>query len=211
MKNKFHRYDFENPPGDISDEDEMNIKSANLERFIKMVRSETFFVLDTETTGLTNRAEICQIAIIDHEGTPLLNTYVRPQRHIPGDATKIHGIRWSDVMSSPDWETVRGLVLDTIEGENVVVYNAVYDRRLMHQSDEALSLEKIEWGKLSKYFCAMEAFAEIYGEWNEYRGNYRWQPLNEALRHYKLESPAEAHTALADCQSTLAVCRAMLK
>jgi len=189
----------------------MNIKSVDLERFIKMVRNETFFVLDTETTGLTNRAEICQIAIIDHEGIPLLNTYVRPQRHIPSDATKIHGIQWSDVMNSPDWGSVRELVLDTLEGENVVVYNAVYDRRLMHQSDEALSLEKIEWGKISKYFCAMQAFAEIYGEWNEYRGDYRWQPLSDALRYYKLDPPADSHTALADCQSTLAVCRAMLK
>lgn len=188
----------------------MNAKSKTLEQFLTMLHGNKFLVLDTETTGLTRRAEICQIAIIDQDGFPLTNRFVRPQRHIPTDATKIHGIVWADVMSAPDWETTRGFVREILEGQNVVVYNAVYDRRLMYQSDDALSLEKIEWGKISTYFCAMEAFAEIFGERSESRGGYRWQPLREALRYYKLGVSAHSHTALGDCLATLAVCRAML-
>ncbi|MCW3664158.1 3'-5' exonuclease, partial [Burkholderia cenocepacia] len=51
-----------------------------------------FILLDTETTGLDESAEIVEIAVIDDAGNVLLNTLVKPKHPIPNSATAIHGI-----------------------------------------------------------------------------------------------------------------------
>jgi len=50
--------------------------------------------LDTETTGLSpgNGARIVEIAILDDDGRPLLDTLVNPDCEIPDEASSIHGI-----------------------------------------------------------------------------------------------------------------------
>jgi DNA polymerase III epsilon subunit-like protein len=47
-------------------------------------------LLDTETTGVGDGDEVCEITILDASGTPLLNTLVRPTQPIPAEATGIH-------------------------------------------------------------------------------------------------------------------------
>ena len=170
-----------------------------------------FLVLDTETTGLKDWDEICQIGIIDCAGTVRLDQLVQPQRKIAKEATKIHGISDEMVAEAPSWKQVRERVINIISGQHIIVYNAIYDRRMMHQSDRAQSLSEIEYKHLAKFSCAMIPFAEIYGEWNDYRGNYRWQTLTTALGYYGLTKPLDAHTALTDCRSTLAVLGEMRK
>ena len=43
----------------------------------------TFCILDTETTGLDDNAEIVEIAIIDKEERTLINQLVKPTQRIP--------------------------------------------------------------------------------------------------------------------------------
>ena len=50
-------------------------------------------ILDTETTGLYDDAEIVEISIIDENGGVLLDTLVKPLKPIPAEATAIHGDR----------------------------------------------------------------------------------------------------------------------
>lgn len=181
---------------------------VNMGEFLKMLRSGNYVVLDTETTGLED-GEIVQIAIVHSSGDVLLDTLVKPKRPIPADATRIHGITNEMVKDAPTWEQVRDLVAHEIMGEHVVIYNAVYDRKMMHKSSERWGLPKTEWKEMAAFWCAMEMFAAVYGEWNEYRGNFRWQKLATAADYYNIPSQGQAHTALADCLTTLAVCKAM--
>jgi DNA polymerase-3 subunit epsilon len=52
----------------------------------------------------------------------------------------------------------------------------------------------------------MELFAPVYGEWDEYHGNWKWQKLSTAAAYYGYEWGDEcAHDALADCRATLYV------
>lgn len=47
----------------------------------------------------------------------------------------------------------------------------------------------------------MLAFAEIYGEWNEYYGNYKWQSLSKCAEYYGYTF--KAHDSLEDVKATL--------
>lgn len=180
----------------------------------EMIKAGGYLVLDTETTGLDGRAEICQIAIVDSRGKTLLDTLVKPSSHIPESASRIHGITDMDVKSAPTWYDIQGEVLGIIKDKAVIVYNADFDKRMLMQSSKAVKSalvpEWILWDECAYWLCAMKAFAFIYGDYNNYHGNYKWQPLAVAASYYGIEQ-RKAHTALDDCLTTLAVVQAMAR
>lgn len=189
---------------------EMKRTMGNLIQFREMLKTGDYVILDTETTGLDNAAQICQIAIIDSAGCALLNTMVKPVDSIPLSATRIHGITDEMVKDAPNWKAITPVVEKILTGRNVVIYNAAYDRRLMYQSGEAHSTVNTDWKNVGKFWCAMLAFSQIYGDWSSYHQNYRWQPLATAAAYYGYKS-ADAHNALGDCIATLEVCRGIVE
>lgn len=181
----------------------------NFDAFLDMLRLGDFVVLDSETTGL-KRGEIVQLAVVHANGDVLLNTLVKPVEPIPLEASRIHGIVNEMVAGAPGFGDILPLLTTLLTGTNVVVYNASYDRRMLHQSAEIAGLPKTDWKALSPWWCAMEAFADIYGDWNPRRHSYRWQKLSKACYFYNI--PLEnAHSALADTQATLNICKEMAK
>lgn len=182
-----------------------------LTSFLDMAAQDQFLILDTETTGLHD-GEICQIAILSSMGEVLLNSYVRPVRRIPYSATQIHGITDQMVADAPTWAEILSNVQQILEGTDLVVFNAVFDRKMMHKSAEALGLDAIEWKTIARWWCAMNAYAEYWGERSSYggSGSYRWQSLAKACLQQKIKI-SDAHSALGDCKLTLALIRAMLQ
>jgi DNA polymerase-3 subunit epsilon len=167
-------------------------------------------VLDAETTGLDENAEIIELAVIDELGNTLLNTLVKPTKPIPAEAIEIHGITNEMVADAPSWETVRGQ-LAWIMVKNprspLVIYNADYDSRLIVQTEVANGGDYFNPALLGAE-CAMLAYAEFYGDWNEYREQFRWQKLVNAADQQCVEVKG-AHRALSDCLMTLGVIQAM--
>jgi DNA polymerase-3 subunit epsilon len=109
---------------------------------------------------------------------------------------------------APQWPALTQQIAQIIDGKNLVVYNAVYDRGMMHKSIEAHYQPKIEWKDIARWHCAMLAYAEAKGDWNDYRGDWRWHKLTDACRQLKLPI-GNAHSALGDCLMTLEICRRM--
>jgi len=179
-----------------------------LQQLRVIVDRDNYVVLDTETTGLRD-GEVCSISIIDKEGEVLMNELVKPTRPIPSDATRIHGLTNLDVSEAPGWAEVAPRVVDILTGKDVVVYNAVYDRKIMHKSAEYAGIEKIDWKVLSPWVCAMEAFAEFYGDWNDFHQSYRWQKLSFAADHCGV-AVKNAHDALGDVLMTLGIVKHMM-
>lgn len=169
--------------------------------FNEVVELGDFIVLDTETTGLHD-GEICQIAIVDALGNVLLDTYVKPVLGIPADATRIHGITNEMVANAPGFPDVVGEIHKLVFARSVLVYNAVYDRKMLHKSAEHAGINKIDWKTFSNWFCVMEAYAKFYGDWNDYHQSYRWQSLTNAC-HQQDILVLDAHSALGDCLMTL--------
>lgn len=180
---------------------------TELKRLLRVVNARNFVVLDTETTGLGNEAEICQIAIIDADGKTLLDTLVKPKRSIPTDATKIHGITNDMVKGARDWLNTNEQVWQILHGRDVITYNASYDFRLIEQSEKACEPFALsDWHTISRV-CAMDAYSEHVGEWDDYHSKWRSHKLIKAAgaAGYSLPKGMKPHTALSDCLMCLSV------
>lgn len=166
-------------------------------------------VIDTETTGLDNDAEVCEIAAVDIYGNVLINTLVRPSVNMPQDAMDIHGITDDDLVDAPSFSKVLpSLHLSTV-GRLLLSYNAQFDRRVLAQSCRGSDLFKSFGG--AQWRCIMQLYAYWWGEYDFSRGAYRWQRLQTAAeRHdlFRLEKGA-AHRALSDARLALTLLRFM--
>lgn len=176
-------------------------------------------VLDTETTGLDNNAEVCQIGIINKNGDILLDQLIKPQQPIPPDATRIHGITNQMIKDAPTVLELESQLVTALKGKTVIIYNADYDARLLRQSFLAreatpenvpykLPEDHVFHYRSFKPECAMEAFAAFYGDWNDYKGSYTWKRLTVAAKYFQLDTHG-AHGAITDCLMTLGVVRGM--
>lgn len=157
--------------------------------------------LDTETTGLDPRAEIVEIALIDHDGAVLLDSLVKPTRPIPYEATRVHRISDGMVADAPTWAELWPQIQALLNGRRVGIYNAEFDLRMIAQSHAAYRVAERAAG--SNAFCVMKLYAEFFGERSSY-GDYKWQSLDRAARQCRLTLP-NSHRAGDDARLTRAL------
>lgn len=177
-------------------------------------QSNDWVIFDTETTGLDNTAEICQIGLLAPDGTVLMDKLVKPSTHIPPSATNVHGITNEMVADAPAITDIENLLRTAMAGKLVVVYNAPFDRRMLIQSFRPayhpyyhpgeVSNWPHHWFNCLEYLDVMIPYVEFYGDWNDYHGNYRWQKLTNACQQQGIEI-RDAHNAIGDCKMTLAL------
>ena len=166
--------------------------------WLRLIRGE-FLVLDTETTGLDGNAEIVEISIIDQDGAILLDTFIKPSRPIPAQATAVHGITDQTVASAPTWGAIVGEYSKLVSGKPVLVYNASYDSRIIRQTS---SLHNVPVAEPFLWVCIMEEFKSLY--------NLRkWYSLERAATALGVSAEGELHRALTDTKLALAVARKM--
>ncbi|NJO78662.1 MAG: 3'-5' exonuclease [Cyanobacteria bacterium RM1_2_2] len=93
-----------------------------------------FCILDTETTGIDAKAQVCQIAVINSLGELLFESLVQPTHPIPESATAIHGITNAMVKDAPSFDQALVPLLRATGNRDVVIYNAEFDLRAIRQS-----------------------------------------------------------------------------
>lgn len=157
-------------------------------------------ILDTETTGVGGSAEIIQLAVMDMQGTVLLDALVQPVGPISPEAAALHGITADRLRLAAPITAFVPLLTWLFRGRTIVIYNAAFDQRLLTQSLMQRQLVAPDLAVLfaCQFVCAMDLYAQWVGEWNHHYKSYRWQRL-----------PGGDHTALGDCRATLAVLKAM--
>jgi DNA polymerase-3 subunit epsilon len=151
--------------------------------------------LDAETTGTGERDEIIEVAIVNHDGSVLVDTYVKPVGKITPDAYAVHGITDESLKSAPSWVEVWPRVEEVLRGRVLGIYNADFDIRMMQQSHQ---ISGMDWyPPYSDFFCIMKLYAQFYGEWNPSARDYRWQKLDAARWQANLAIP-NSHRAKDD-------------
>jgi DNA polymerase-3 subunit epsilon len=171
----------------------------------EMLRLPDFYVLDTETTGIDQRAEAVQIAIINKKGETILDTLVRPTQPVPAAATQVHGITNEMLGSAPTFDEMYVRLSAILAAAHVIAYNMDFDWRILSQTAALYGLP-VFLGV--KKHCAMINYARYYGSFDLQRRAYRWQKLGAACQQMKLPV-TNAHSALGDARMTLALVRKM--
>ena len=163
------------------------------------LKPDQLVILDTETTGLGNYDEVCQVAMINGAGDVLINNVlIKPTIHIRADASRIHGITDETVKDAPRFTEIWGEIYKHMDGKQLVIYNADYDTRILTQTAHAVH-DGLQLGfPFKKLHDAMTMYAQYVGEWNDYRGNFKWKRL-----------PGGDHTALGDCLAVLELIKDM--
>lgn len=152
--------------------------------------------INTETTGLGPDDEIVEIAIVDENGKAVLDTLVKPVNHTAwSEAQYIHKISPEMVNQAPTYDELKAQIREIVRGEIVIIYNKDYDCQYIGP----------ELADAAAIHCCMLEFAEHYGEWNDYYGNYRWQKLTNAANYVCHNWQDAPHRAKSDCLATRSV------
>jgi DNA polymerase III subunit epsilon len=185
------------------------------------IASKPTFFFDTETTGVRDDDEVVEIAIIDVHGNVKIDTLVRPWKHIPDEATGVHGIGDADVADSPRWYEVRSKIAPFLsQGANLVGYNVDFDTRMMLNS-RRIHNTKVKAKETEAPLivpkgscvprCAMMIYTNYRGSRKATRsGKYKWYRLEDAARNMGIPVRG-THRALADTKMTLELLRRVAK
>ncbi len=160
-----------------------------------VLEDDTVIILDTETTDL--KGEIIELAIIDNQGNVLFNKRIKPQGKMNPKAQAIHGISLDDLKDAQTFPELYNELKAIIEGKRLITYNLNFDWSMLCRAFITYELPTFE-PKDSD--CAMEWFAQWYGDYSSHYDSYKWQPLHGG-----------DHTALGDCRATLQAIQRMAK
>ena len=76
----------------------------------ELVDREDVLILDTETTGRGQRAEIIEIALIDTTGNERFLSLCKPEKPIPITAMRVHKITDRMVADAKTWVDIHEMV-----------------------------------------------------------------------------------------------------
>jgi DNA polymerase-3 subunit epsilon len=162
--------------------------------------------LDLETTGTEDDARIVQIGIIDSDGNTLMDQLINPEMPIPAEATKIHAITDERVKDAPTFAEVIGILVAHLHNREIIAYNSDFEKRVLESEWKRAQLDKMP--ELD-FYCAMKLYARFVGDWNSYRHDFKWHKLTDACTSEGIEVEESAHSAIGDCQRTLALIKKM--
>lgn len=181
-------------------------------RWARQIMERDFVVLDTETTGLGHDDEAVSIGLVSKAGEVLLDTLLCHEKPCEPGALATHGVSWEMTRGAPHFREIYPILLELISGNEIVAYNVTYDLRIISQMRERYDLVDAPSGYVipSTAHDVMGAFAQFYGQWNDYHESYTWKKLTFAAAYFNI-SVDGAHGAAADALMTLRVVEAMAR
>lgn len=107
-------------------------------------------VLDTETTGLDPNTghrlvEIACIEMIDDVCTKnIYHTYINPERDMPAEAFKVHGLSEDFLKNFPLFSEVADAFLEFIQNDPLIIHNASFDLKFLNYELDTLGKTTID-------------------------------------------------------------------
>jgi len=107
-------------------------------------------ILDTETTGLSPKDghRIVEIGALEMVNKVLtgnkFHCYVNPERTMPNEAYRVHGISESFLSDKPLFQEISKEFAEFIEGGTLVIHNAPFDVKFINHEFSLLHMPSIE-------------------------------------------------------------------
>jgi DNA polymerase-3 subunit epsilon len=148
-------------------------------------------ILDTETTGFGDKAEVLEVAILDTTGAVRFESLSMPEGEIPSAASHIHGLTKEELEreKAPAWPDIHGEVSRLLANASVVLaWNASYDRRMLNRTAER---HRLTWPDIT--------WRDLLGEYKNLRPGEDKNSLSAVAKRLGVKS-GTAHRAKGDCQ-----------
>lgn len=153
-------------------------------------------VLDTETTGLDPEqghrlVEVAGVELINHVPTGNnFHSYVNPERDMPEEAFRVHGLSAEFLSGYPMFAEVAGPLLEFLADSRLVIHNAQFDLRFLNAELRRLGLEPLP---------ALRAVDTLALAQRRFPGSPN--NLDALCRRFGVDATARTlHGALLDCQ-----------
>ena len=151
-----------------------------------------YVYVDTETTGLTDNDELLSVSVVNDQGECLYHSLLKPEHTESWEAAEtVNAITPEMVADAPSYNAVKEQLGNIFEGKHVVAYNMAFDGRFL---EEPLK-------KAASTHCAMLAYAEYNGEWDEERNCFKWKKLADAVQNLASDFKFKAHDSLEDTKA----------
>lgn len=148
---------------------------------------EYYVILDTETTGYGKDDEIIQLSIVDMNGKVLFNELFNPEKEKFYEATKVHGLKKSDLEHAHKWQDKWPIIQEILTEKTILMHNASFDLRLIEQTCQRY---KVDYQVPARAKCTLNFFGK----------NYKVKKLKDVLVHFGIEHSSEKlHEAVTDC------------
>lgn len=175
----------------------------------RKISDSLILAVDVETTGLSvTEDRVVELGGVYVKGGwrcgPPFCSKVNPERYIPIDATRIHGVAQEDVANAPTWKTVSRWFYQHLETADPIVcgYNILsFDAPMINAENERVGLDwRLDLERTLDPF--------IFCRWHHPEVQSR---LGKICSFYGLELPEDAaHSADADSEVTALLVSAMV-
>lgn len=108
-------------------------------------------VFDTETTGFEyakghRLIEIGAVELINHMPTgKTYHQYINPEREVPEEAVKVHGLTYDFLKDYPTFDKVADQWLEFIGDDKLVAHNASFDMNFVNYELKQLGKTEMSW------------------------------------------------------------------
>lgn len=107
-------------------------------------------ILDTETTGLNphNGDRVIEIGVLEMINKQLtgrkFHYYLNPEREVPEEAYKIHGISTEFLQDKPLFKEIAQEFMEFISGARLVIHNAAFDIKFLNAELQRQNMPELD-------------------------------------------------------------------
>ena len=187
------------------------MEDSNITKRTKYSAVNSYYVLDTETTGLSiTTAEVIQISAIrfmNFQPVEALTSYVHPKHGLNADAQKINQITEEDVKGAPEIDQILpAFDAYLAPGVPIVGHNLGFDYNFLRANGSRVMRENLT--KERKFFDTLELSKREYKDSTKYSLDYLCRTELGIIR-------STAHNSLSDALATgllfAAICQSRME
>ena len=171
------------------------IATVSLRRKFKAMESDSFYIIDFETTGLSpgNGDRIIEVAALKISNNKIVDQYqsfINPEFEISIRITGITGITNEMLKDSPSSSDVMQSLVDFLGNNSLVAHNATFDSNFFHSE---LAISRIK--KSYQFTCSMRIARKVFPNAPNHK-------LATLLEYRGIHHSGQFHRALADVNAT---------